>query len=316
MRSHHFCAQLAFVGLSLSTLVSATAQAECPATPDRYDEASCNILAGPTDICALSGTTYTCDLSSSSTSGTATIVQDYSADYDYEAWGELNGTLFCCEIDDPGGDGIAHFVIQGGDAGDLLGFNVSAGTYNLKSFDSGSMNIDGTIWGDSGNDVIHGSFEDHASYAEYLRGEANADTIHGNDGADDIEGGDGDDTLNGGDGADDMDGGQGGDIMTGGDGNDIMYGGAGAGVDRMSGNLGADDMDGGQGGDVMCGGDNIGDVLDDGDTDAEALPDKLWTYQDLADDYCQDSSTYWDNKAQPHGSCGTNYLTSKPGACP
>ena len=278
MRSHHFCAQLAFVGLSLSTLVSATAPAECPATPDRYDEASCNILAGPTDICALSGTTYTCDLSSSSTSGTATIVQDYSADYDYEAWGELNGTLFCCEIDDPGGDGIAHFVIQGGDAGDLLGFNVSAGTYNLKSFDSGSMNIDGTIWGDAANDVIHGSFEDDASYAEYLRGEAGADTIHGNDGDDDIEGGDGDDTLNGGD--------------------------------------GADDMDGGQGGDVMCGGDNSGDVLDDGDTDAEALPDKLWASHTAARDICGDTSTIWDGLANDGSTCGTNYLSSKPGACP
>ncbi len=167
---------------------------------------------------------------------------------------------------------------RGGDAGDLLGFNVSAGTYNLKSFDSGSMNIDGTIWGDAANDVIHGSFEDDASYAEYLRGEAGADTIHGNDGDDDIEGGDGDDTLNGGD--------------------------------------GADDMDGGQGGDVMCGGDNSGDVLDDGDTDAEALPDKLWASHTAARDICGDTSTIWDGLANDGSTCGTNYLSSKPGACP
>lgn len=153
-------------------------------------------------------------------------------------------------------------------------------------------------------------------YHEDLYGEDGADTIHGHEGDDYISGGDHADTLNGNAGDDEMDGGHGSDIMDGGDGKDTMNGGTDA--DFMSGGDDDDTMDGGPGGDVMCGdGETTGDVIVAGDTDAEAIPDKIWAA--VSDDTCDcgHTSTYWDGSCtDPTGRCGTNYLYDKPAMCP
>jgi Ca2+-binding RTX toxin-like protein len=99
-----------------------------------------------------------------------------------------------------------------------------------------------------------------------LYGGTGDDTIHGDDGNDHISGGDGNDVLDGGDGSDYVSGGNGDDIIDGGAGDDavvayiggfLFYGGlyGGAGNDTINGGPGIDYADGGAGDDTIDGGD-------------------------------------------------------------
>jgi Ca2+-binding RTX toxin-like protein len=122
---------------------------------------------------------------------------------------------------------------------------------------AGSVALDATITGGSGNDRIHGG--------------AGIDDITGDAGNDWLWGGDGDDSLDAGAGNDHVFGELGADTMLAGAGNDEMDGGAGndnldgeAGHDRLRGGLGDDLIFGGAGKDQLRG-DDGNDFLDGGD---------------------------------------------------
>jgi Ca2+-binding RTX toxin-like protein len=93
-----------------------------------------------------------------------------------------------------------------------------------------------TVIGNTGNDTITGT-----ASADYLEGDAGADSILGGDGADILSGTGGNDFLSGG---------AGNDLIFGGDDDDVL-----------DGDAGSDTLDGGNGGDDMIGGAN-GDVAD------------------------------------------------------
>lgn len=90
---------------------------------------------------------------------------------------------------------------------------------------SGLANIDDTIsglggndllMGDSGNDVLDGGRDNDAIY-----GQAGNDTLYGQSGVDFLSGGDGDDVIAGGSGNDTLEGNAGNDTLTGGPGRDV-----------------------------------------------------------------------------------------------
>lgn len=211
-------------------------------------------------------------------------------------------------------------IIYGSEYSDLLAlYNPSWG---YLAYDTGDPNDPLTtveVWGAEGLDTIHGSTETNIIYSESLYGEEHVDTIHGHAGDDYSSGGSASDTLNGNVGDDVIDGDGGDDIMDGGAGEDTMSGGTG--VDFMSGGDGDDTIDGGAGGDIMCGdgetgSGGVGDVISDGDSDAEALPDRIWAASAVDLSNCADNSKYWDYFGYS-GSCyGNPTQTSKPARCP
>jgi Ca2+-binding RTX toxin-like protein len=183
-------------------------------------------LVGGNNVCTLTGTVWTCDVSAAGGSSEVYIVSDFSATHDYEAWGNVNGTTFCCSLDD---DGLTEIEILGSAYADTLSFSWSAQTYNLTDVYANGMI--GTIYGGAGGDQISGA--DNTTLPEYLYGEDGGDLIRGYQGNDYLDGGNGDDVMLGHAGQDTMYGGAGADEMAGGDGNDTMYGDAG--IDRMAG---------------------------------------------------------------------------------
>lgn len=305
------------------------AHASCPTTPLNFNAADCVIDS--TYVCTTNSTSFTCDVSWSDEEATVTIVSDFDSGVPYEAWGEANGELFCCESNIQYTPTAVH--IEGSIFDDILEFTWDALSYNLNGV---STNIAATIDGNAGKDTIRGS---HASpnIAETLngglgddniRGNADADVLNGGGGKDLLLGGAGDDECNGddaddevfgGDGADVLSGGAGADVMNGDAGDDVMYGGAGR--DRMSGAAGDDTMDGGTDGDTMCGDGEVGgDYLYAGETTDEGvgLRDILYAAS-AADDVVPGSSSTstdpWSNCVMP-GCPVTAYVTTPPPTCP
>ncbi len=277
---------------------------------------------GGTDVCTTTGTTFTCDVSGSDDSAECTVVSDYDATSDLEAWGFVRVSdgmggytqeEFCCESSQQVTPTAVY--IEGSAYADLLQFTWDSLANNL---DGVGAAITGTINGYAGNDIINGSHASGANIAETLNGGVDNDTIRGNDDVDTLNGGDDDDVLMGGAGNDTMNGDGGSDEMLGGVGADTMNGGAGR--DFMSGGADNDIMDGGSGGDIMCGdGEGLtgGDILDDGDATDEGagLTDELWSAIAADEAYCNDASTKWDGNAA--GTCGSNpTISSPPTACP
>jgi len=293
---------------------TASAQTDCPGAPAAWDAAVCNILSGSTDVCQLSGSTWTCNVSSATADGAlAVVVDNYQDNYTYEAWGNINGTLFCCTTQEY----PTSIVIIGSDNADTLAFTWDSLTYNLGPAYGHPMGytLQGEIQAGGGNDTIRGS-DSTTSYSEILRGEGGDDNIHGYAGDDEEWGGSGDDTMFGGDGPDLMYGESGSDTMLGQGSNDEMY--SGDLRDFMSGGDGDDYMDGGGGGDVMCGNDQgtNGDHLIDGDDDDEGIShDILWAALAADTDECGDDSTEWDGNATEIGTCGATRGTP-PALCP
>jgi hypothetical protein len=284
------------------------AHAVCPTTPVNWDAEGCD------GRCTTTSTAFTCDVSGAGGSSMVVIVEDYATGaYEYEAWGNYNGNPFCCYSDadyEP-----TEIYIYGSAYSDTLEFTFPGTGSNLHAHTA--TPISAYIYGGTLDDIIRGSYDNTATYAEYLYGEGGDDIIIGNDGDDYCDGGGGNDDIDGNAGDDTIYGGAGNDSLKGGDGDDTIYGGDG--IDNISGGAGDDFIDGGAGGDVICGdSETSGDTLDAGDLVDEAVPDKLWGANAADSDYCRTDGTYWDGfAADPTAVCAGNpTLAGKPGACP
>jgi len=299
--------------------------ADCPAGFGTYDT-NCD------GVCALDAyvTTWTCDVSGASTVGRVAMVQDFGADHDYEAWGDVDGDKFCCAIDDVQQGGIVDFVIIGSDNADTLSFTWDSKAYNLLA--AYPTAIEGNIQAGDDADLIYGSDDNSAYYSETLEGENGDDTIVGNAGDDDMRGGGAADTMVGGTGDDTMDGGAGNDTMIGGGGADTMDGGTGddtmdggASDDIMDGYLGDDDMSGGTGDDTMDGGDGSDEICGGGESGGDWLfesagftdgdVDYLWGAINVDTSVCNEGTTYWDGASGTY-CVGNPLIYSPPAGCP
>lgn len=130
---------------------------------------------------------------------------------------------------------------------------------------------DDIIFGDEGNDYLHGS-----AGHDIINGGIGNDTLDGGTGFDSLQGGEGDDNISGGsdqdslwggDGADNLNGGSGHDVLSGDTGDDSLIGGSGN--DEMHGGADDDNLKGGPGSDILYGDD--GDDRLDGGTDDDQL---------------------------------------------
>jgi Ca2+-binding RTX toxin-like protein len=193
------------------------------------------------------------------------MVTNFSTTSDYEAWGDIDGTRFCCESDPQ--DRPTRFVIIGSAGADTLRFHLGS-SYNLFPL---AGPTDAEIYAGGGNDLVEGSYDTTVNYGvEWLYGEGGDDNIVGEPGDDLIHGGDGNDTCAGLDGADIVVGDAGNDSVHGDNSNDEVHGGDGndqvtgdnhddylygeVGDDTMEGFQGIDIMEGNEGNDVMHGG--------------------------------------------------------------
>jgi hypothetical protein len=309
-------------GVATGTFASGEAWAIGGICPLPWDGVDCQVAD------AITGTTYDpcytvaaggdadayCNFTDAYIGGGGTVmpnyvfmVSDYQTTSDLEAWGEVDGYLFCCPLDPPNGT-ILSATIYGSPNGDDLRMRwvdpASSTEYNeLMCINE----VHGGVLGDH----IEGS----NGQSDNLYGYDAVDTIRGWDGNDYFEGGDGDDTLHGGGGVDTMNGQAGSDTMLGGAGSDIMDGGTE--VDYMSGGDDDDTMVGGSHGDIMCGdGHGSGDQLDDGDSAGEPAPDRLWGSNAGDEDDCGHSSTLWDGNATVNTCGGNPTISARPTLCP
>lgn len=304
----------------------------CPTTPVDYDSEDC--VVGTVTICSdVSADEFACDLSAADGASEIHVVTSWdSSTYKVQAWGYHDGDEFCCHS---GANWNGKEVTVDGSAyGDTLVFGWDGSTYYLESAVTGwsTAITTGTINGGAGNDTIIGSVETAAAYIDWLNGEDGADSITGKQGDDEITGGNGIDTCNGNAGADTIYGDAGNDILDGGAGNDTIHGGDGTdtitggdgqdtingddGRDYIGGGNGDDTIDGGLEGDVICGdAETGGDTLDDGDADAETVPDVIYGANSLDLVTCQDNSTQVDTWSNSSGCNGTT-IGSKPALCP
>lgn len=116
----------------------------------------------------------------------------------------------------PGGVGtFTHSTT--GTTGTFTNFEIISGTDYSDSFDASNSDVDLTLEGGSGDDVLLGG-----SGNDTILGDNDNDTVFGGDGADRITGGNGNDSLSGGAGDDYLDGGAGVDTLLAGDGNDVI----------------------------------------------------------------------------------------------
>lgn len=297
--------------VTFALLTSSAYAADCPATFGTSCNSVCTVVDHHIWQCTVGSSTYGSEV---------TLVEDYSADHEYEAWGYDGSTAFCCAVSDDISNTFDQFQVTGSGHSDTLRFYNA--TLGVRLQPAGATSITAEIDGTPGNDSIQGSDCTSADYVEGLVGQSGDDTIIGNNGDDLMWGGSGEDILHGDGGDDIMDGGTDHDVMVGGAGNDLMEGDDG--IDYMSGGDGDDEMHGGLGVDIMCGDleGASGDALYDGDNDASA--DKLWTNNGGGTTeyiYCESAATKWDQAAtQLAGSiCATGagtLLSSRPAECP
>ena len=112
---------------------------------------------------------------------------------------------------------------------------------------AGGLEIDFSVDGGTGNDVLSGSSGD-----DILLGGIGNDDLVGRAGNDVLDGGDGDDTLLGRAGTDTLNGGLGNDVLLGGNGNDIVLGEDGDDVVSWAAGEGSDSIDGGAANDLLA----------------------------------------------------------------
>ncbi|MCE3289157.1 MAG: hypothetical protein K0R83_1169 [Caulobacter sp.] len=214
-------------------------------------------------------------------------------------------------------DGTNGVVINGEDAGDYFGVDVSAADVNGDGL---SDLIIGAGYADPGGDssgAVYIIFGEAAGFTgtpaddsftgggtgESLSGLGGKDTLNGLGGDDTIDGGADNDVLSGGDGLDDLLGGAGGDWLQGdagddgldgGDGNDKLFGGTG--VDDLIGGLGNDRLDGGSEADDLTGNDG-NDLLDGGagaDVMTGGLANDVYIVDDAGDQTIENSGEGYD----------------------
>ncbi|WP_417208017.1 calcium-binding protein [Antarctobacter sp.] len=167
--------------------------------------------------------------------------------------GQIIGNVFMGAGNDlfDGTGGVVNGTVFGESGNDTL-----AGGENADALDGGGDDDllvgrggDDVLDGGTGNDMILGGAGnddiDGGTNHDTLNGNAGDDTIFGNLGNDILVGQDGSDFLDGGNNEDTLDGGNGDDILEGGDGNDILRGRAGE--DDLAGGLGRDFLTGGTG---------------------------------------------------------------------
>ena len=222
----------------------AIALSACPGT---YSSEDCDISGGGPAVlvCSDSMGTWYCDAEFSSSADKITAVHGDSGTF---AWGDVNGTKFCCNPE----NAVTHIVIDTEAGDDII---------KLTWDGAAPYMWEGTsyIEAKEGDDAIGGS--------DYECGTAPCDEIYPGAGQDETRAGDGDDeitepvddsstnTLYGGGGDDVIYGGGASDTAYGGDDNDVIYGYGDA--DTLWGNEGDDELYGGNGGDVLRGGDGI-----------------------------------------------------------
>ncbi len=175
--------------------------------------------------------------------------------------GDVNFTLRPTTLRGLGNDRLAQFeksVLTGGNSVNVI--------------DASTSNMQVTLIGGGGNDVLKGG-----ARSDSLDGGDGADTLIGNDGHDSLTGGSGDDLLTGGNGNDVLTGDTGSDTLTGGNGRDKLLGGTD--TDTLIGGLGNDTLDGGDGTDRVTGGigNNRGRSANDVFLDPLAEIDELMT---------------------------------------
>ena len=147
--------------------------------------------------------------------------------------------------------------LSGGRGNDAMNGGEGTNTADYSGAGAGGVGVNvnlttGAASGD-GNDTLSGiQNANGSSFADALRGDANANLLNGRGGQDAIQGADGDDTVNGGAGNDEMSGGAGDDRVSGQNGNDTMRGNGGD--DSLNGGNGADTLYGGKGNDTLSGG--------------------------------------------------------------
>ena len=128
-----------------------------------------------------------------------------------------------------------------------------------------NCNIDDTLHGGEGNDLIRGLGGNDNLWGEEhddrLEGATGNDWLHGGSGEDELYGGEGDDLIHGDDDNDSIWGGSGADLLHGDDGNDLIHGDAGndqvwggSGIDLVYGGNGDDGIRGEAGDDQVWGG--------------------------------------------------------------
>ncbi|MCP5073068.1 MAG: calcium-binding protein, partial [Rhodobacteraceae bacterium] len=151
-----------------------------------------------------------------------------------------------------GGDGAfrgkneTDIVINGG----FMDGDVKLGSGDDIFKMKGSGTVNGSIWGEIGDDTIYGGTSD-----DIIFGGSNADLLAGKAGDDSLDGGAGGDELRGGKGDDDVAGGAGNDTLNGENNDDTLDGGKGD--DVLLGEKGNDTLDGGTGDDILTGGNNL-----------------------------------------------------------
>jgi len=255
--------------------------------------------------------TFICNVSGSTSSAHATMVEDYSTSSAYEAWGDVSGVDFCCVSDSNAVP--TFFEILGSGESDTLGFSFQSRTYNLKPHNG--VAITAYAYAGEGDDTIYGSDYADADYVEYLHGEDGNDTIRAYAGADYLYGEADEDLLLCGEGNDHALGGDDNDDIGGGDGDDDLRGEAGQ--DRVKGDGGDDTIDGGTEGDILCGNGEVGgDTLIDGPGDNPNPVDILYASVAADFDYCYSTGTKWDAAAGT-GGCddGHPVQTTAPTFC-
>ncbi len=165
------------------------------------------------------------------------------------------------------------FILQGRDAGDLLGRSVSGlgdvngdgagdfiiGAYGADPNEVGRLGGESYVIFGTAGEVVNGQNGDDID----LMGSDNDEVVNGLGGNDVIRTGNGNDTVNGGAGDDTIFGNPGNDVISGGSGNDQIFGGQNEdmifgdqGNDLLSGNRGNDTVNGGSGNDRVRGNDD------------------------------------------------------------
>ena len=235
-----------FIGTLFGLFLATTAYgaptiSDCTSTSDTpigWSTLTCD--TGGSAVCSYGGGDFSCDLkiNGDTAAGKLAAVSRYNQN-DIVVWGtDGDANDFCCVVDDPSEE-VEIVLMYGTSQADTITLTVtpSSNTYNLEDIHPPQL-LAAIVFGDDGDDTVHGSDSKSAYYLETLSGGDGADYIDGHAGVDEIHGDGDDDILLGGDGNDYIRGGGKDDDIAGGSGADTIYGDAG--VDTIAGGTGDD----------------------------------------------------------------------------
>ena len=327
-----------------------TAQAQyplddCPGSYAQNTSPYVQCDAPGSDVCTVSGSKWDCAVNGQFTAYADKITAVHGDPYGDHAiaWGEVDGTPFCCLWDqatttlddilidaDDGADEVylkqtyqgtpfywlGTSVIDAGDGDDIVvGSDYACSATNCNTT---GICCDDITTGDgadlvtalAGNDKITGdgySGTDTSSGgdgSDLIIGGSDDDVLSGNDGEDYLFGGGGDASMYGGDNDDHLWGGDDNDLIRGGSGDDTAYGQDGD--DEMHGDSNTDYLDGGDDYDEVHGGTGNNDVVCGGGGVGD-----LVTGGGGSGDACYDGQDY-----DPTYTCDTGPPSGVAGYCP